>query len=80
MGIQISKFEKFAGASASAVTRWKSQYRQELKGETPQDTKAMTPEQIKIQSLEKQLREAKKNNDLLKKAAAYFIRDNSALR
>ena len=79
-GYTNQQIREISGASASAVTRWKSQYRQELKGETPQDTKAMTPEQIKIQSLEKQLREAKKDNDLLKKAAAYFIRDNSALR
>lgn len=51
-----------------------------MQGETPQDRKALTPEQIKIQSLEKQLREAKKDNELLKKAAAFFIRDNNALR
>lgn len=79
-GYSNQQIQEISGASSSAVTRWKSQYRRELEGETPQDKKAMTPEQIKIQSLEKQLREAKKDNDLLKKAAAFFIRDNSALR
>ena len=79
-GYTTKQIQEISGVSASAINRWKAQYRKEMQGETPQDRKALTPEQIKIQSLEKQLREAKKDNELLKKAAAFFIRDNNALR
>ena len=79
-GFTNAQIQEMSGASSSAITRWKTNYRRELEGETPQDKKAITPEQQKIQSLEKQLREAQKDNELLKKAAAFFIRDNNALR
>ena len=68
-----------SGAGASAVTRWKKQYLEELKGNTPEGKKAFTPDQQRIQSLEKQLWRAKRDNDILKKAAAFFARDNSSL-
>jgi len=68
-----------SGAGATAVTRWKKQYLEELKGNTPEGKKAFTPDQQRIQSLEKQLWRAKRDNDILKKAAAFFARDNSSL-
>jgi transposase len=68
-----------SGAGASAVTRWKKQYLEELKGKTPEGKKAFTPDQQRIQALEKQLWRAKRDNDILKKAAAFFARDNSSL-
>jgi len=70
---------EISGAGPSAVTRWKRQYLDELKGETPQGKKALTAEQQRIQDLEKQLWRAKRDNDILKKAAAFFARDNSEL-
>ena len=68
-----------SGAGSTAVTRWKKQYLSELKGETPIDKKALTAEQQKIQSLEQQLWRAKRDNEILKKAAAFFIRENKDL-
>jgi len=68
-----------SGAGASAVTRWKKQYLEELTGKTPEGKKAFTPDQQRIQDLEKQLWRAKRDNDILKKAAAFFARDNSSL-
>jgi transposase len=68
-----------SGAGSSAVTRWKKQYLEELKGTTPEGKKAFTPDQQRIQALEKQLWRAKRDNDILKKAAAFFARDNSSL-
>ena len=68
-----------SGAGASAVTRWKKQYLEELKGKTPEGKKAFTADQQRIQVLEKQLWRAKRDNDILKKAAAFFARDNSSL-
>ncbi len=66
-------------AGASAVTRWKKQYLEKLSGITPDGKQNLTPEQQHIQSLEKQLWRAKRDNEILKKAAAFFIRDNNNL-
>ena len=68
-----------SGAGSTAVTRWKKQYLEELKGLTPDGKKALTPEQQRIQDLEKQLWRAKRDNEILKKAAAFFARDNKEL-
>lgn len=70
---------EISGAGSSAVSRWKKQYLEELKGKTPEGKKAFTADQQKIQALEKQLWRAKRDNDILKKAAAFFARDNSSL-
>ncbi len=50
---------EISGAGDSAVRRWKKQYVDELNGDTPQDKQALTPEQQKIQSLEKHYGEPK---------------------
>lgn len=76
-GYSNQQIQDISGASESAVTRWKSRYKKELNGEMPKDRKAITPEQIRIQELEKQLRQAKKDNKILKKAAAFLIRDSN---
>jgi transposase len=47
------------------------QYLAEINGQTPKSSKAMTPEQQKIQSLKKQLWRAKRDNEILKKATAF---------
>lgn len=70
-GYSNSQIEKISGAGKSAVSRWKQQYLTELIGTTP-----LTHEQQRIQELEAQLRRAQKDNDMLKKAAAYFILDS----
>jgi transposase len=66
---------EISGAGPSAVTRWKKQYLEELSGVTPEGKKAMTPEQQEIQDLQKQLWRAKRDNEILKKAAAIFVRE-----
>jgi len=70
---------EISGAGDSAVVRWKKQYLAELKGQTPEGKKALTPEQQKIQKLEKQLWRAKRDNEILKKATAFFVRENNQL-
>ena len=70
---------ELSGASSSAVVRWEKQYLAEKKGEISSDKIAIDPQIRRIQELEKQLAEAKKDNELLKKATAFFIRDNPAL-
>lgn len=71
---------ELSGASSSAVVRWKKQYLDEKNGEISSDKVALDPQIRRIQELEKQLAEAKKDNELLKKATAFFIRDNPALK
>ena len=67
---------EISGACSSAVTRWKRQYKSEKSGITPSHQKALTPEQQRIQKLEKQLWRAKRDNEILKKATALFINDH----
>ena len=55
----------------SSIQRWISQYRKEQTGVTPKAS-ALTPEQIRIQELEKQVKQLKSDNVLLDKASAFF--------
>ncbi|MCG6202274.1 transposase [Psychromonas antarctica] len=71
---------ELSGASSSAVVRWKKQYLAEKSGETSPNLVALDPQIRRIKELEKQLLEAQKDNEILKKATAFFIRDNPALR
>ena len=75
-GYSNKQIMSLSGACSSAVTRWKRQYKAEKSGVTPQNQKALTLEQQRIQELEKQLWRARRDNDILKKAAAFFIKDN----
>ncbi|VAW74873.1 Mobile element protein [hydrothermal vent metagenome] len=76
-GYSTRQIMEISGAGATAVGRWKSQYQQELKGHTPEGKKALTEDQQRIQQLEKQLWREKRDNEILKKATALFIRDNN---
>ena len=76
-GYSTKQIMDISGAGATAVTRWKNQYQQELKGQTPEGKKAFTSDQQRIQELEKQLWRAKRDNEILKKATALFVRDNN---
>ena len=46
----------------SSMQRWVGQYKQELRGVTPQ-ARAFTPEQQRIQALEAENRQLKRDND-----------------
>lgn len=52
----------------SSLQKWVRQYRKEQLGITPKAS-ALTPDQIRIQELEKKLRQAESDNALLKKAS-----------
>ena len=69
-----------SGAGATAVSRWKSQYFAEQRGEVTQGKVALDSDKRRIQILEKQLADSKRDVVLLKKATAFFIRDNPALK
>ena len=75
-GYTNKQIEQMSGAGQSAVSRWKAQYLSEISGKTPENKSAITPEQQRIQELEKQLERAQRDNMILKKAAAFFIQEN----
>ena len=54
----------------SSMQRWVGQYKQEVKGVTPQ-ARVFTPEQQRIQALESEVKQLRRDNDLLKKASVY---------
>ena len=75
-GYSNKQIAEISGAGPTAVSRWKKQYLEEMKGITPQGKKALTADQQRIQDLEKQLWRAKRDNEILKKAASIFIRED----
>jgi transposase len=75
-GYTNQQIVEISGAGSTAVSRWKKQYLDELDGHTPEGKKALTSDQQEIQSLKKQLWRAKRDNEILKKAAAIFIRED----
>ena len=60
--------------SATALSRWIKQLREERGGHTP-TSKAMTPEQQRIQELESQVNRLEREKDILKKATALLMSD-----
>ena len=66
---------EISGAASSTVSKWKKQYQEELGGKTPSGN-AFTSAQQEIQTLKAELWRAKRDNDILKKAAAIFIKDS----
>ncbi|CAI8853808.1 transposase [Pseudomonas chlororaphis] len=58
----------------TAVRRWVQQYEAEQLG-GPGIGKPLTSEQQRIRQLEQQIRELKLDNDILKKATAFFARE-----
>ena len=52
-GYSTKQIMEISGAGATAAARWKKQYQRELRGQTPEGKKAFTPDQQRIQELEK---------------------------
>jgi len=75
-GYSTNQIIEHSGASSSAVARWKKQYAAELEGNIQPNKTPLDPLKRHIQEFEKQLKSAKKDNEILKKATAFFIRDN----
>ena len=70
-GYSIAQAASAMQVGLSSMQRWVSQYKQELLGITPQ-ARALTPEQQRIQALETEVKQLRRDNDLLKKASAFF--------
>lgn len=63
------------GVSKSTMENWVRQLRKERQGETPK-AGAITPEQRRIQELEKQVRRIEMEKEILKKATALLMSDS----
>ena len=63
------------GVGESALRRWVSQLQQERTGVTPQ-SKALTPEQQKIQELEARIARLEREKSILKKATALLMSED----
>jgi len=79
-GYTNKQIMEISGAGSTAVRRWKKKYLEEINGTTPQGKKALTADQKYIQELEKQLRQAKRDNEILKTATAFFVREGINLK
>ena len=64
-----------AGAGETAVKRWKRQYLAELAGKPLPNAQALTPEQREIQPLKRRIKQLETEQDILKKASAFFARE-----
>ena len=63
------------GVSKSALEGWVRQLKKERQGETPTAT-ALTSDQLRIQELEKKLRQVEMEKEILKKATALLMSDS----
>ena len=75
-GYSIPETGKSMGVGPTALRRWVEQLRSERGGITPSRSKAMTPEQKRIQDLEAQVRRLEREKEILKKATALLMSDS----
>ena len=73
-GYSIAEACRSLGIGDTALRRWVDQLRAERDGETPA-SKAMTPEQKRIQELEARVKRLEQEKDILKKASALLMSD-----
>ena len=73
-GYSIRDASKALGVGETAVRRWVTQLDQERVGITPK-SKALTPDQQKIQELEARINRLEREKAILKKATALLMSD-----
>jgi len=73
-GLTVTQVCQDQSLGETAVRRWISQYEAELQG-LPGIGKPLTAEQQRIRQLEAELRQLKQDNEILKKASAFFARE-----
>jgi transposase len=73
-GLTVPQVCRDMDLDATAVRRWVRQYEAELSGQLGIG-KPLTPEQQRIRQLELENLQLKQDNELLKKASAFFARE-----
>lgn len=71
-GYSIPEASRSLGVGETAIRRWVTQLGQERSGITPK-SKALTPEQQKIQELEARINRLEREKSILKKATALLM-------
>jgi transposase len=74
-GYTISEACDAVGIGDTAMRRWVNQLRNERQGITPVGSKALTPDQQKIQELETKIKRIEMEKEILKKATALLMSD-----
>jgi transposase len=78
-GYSHTEAARSLGLVESALRRWVSQLQQERGGVTP-TSKALTPEQQKIQELEARINRLEREKSILKKATALLMAEEHEVR
>ncbi|MEJ2795935.1 transposase [Iodobacter sp. LRB] len=73
-GLSVAQVVQSMQVGESALRRWIEQYRAEQMGQ-PGIGNPLTAEQQRIRQLESENRQLRSDNDLLKKASAFFARE-----
>lgn len=73
-GLSVGQVCRDMNLVESAVRRWVEQFDEESAGR-PGTGKPLTPEQQRIRQLECENRQLKSDNEILKKASAFFARE-----
>ncbi len=73
-GLSVTQVCRDMDLGETAVRRWIQQYEAELSGQAGIG-KPLTAEQQRIRQLEAENRQLKQDNELLKKASAFFARE-----
>ncbi|POR07755.1 hypothetical protein BV908_19480 [Diaphorobacter sp. LR2014-1] len=73
-GLSVGQVCRDMNLVESAVRRWVEQFDEESAGR-PGAGKPLTPEQQRIRQLEAENRQLKSDNEILKKASAFFARE-----
>ena len=79
-GLNIREACEAFGVGQTAMRRWVNQLREERGGYPGSDRQALTPEQRRIRDLEAQVKQLKQEKDILKKATAFFIQEQTGKR
>ena len=74
-GYTISEACDAVGIGDTAMRRWVNQLRDESQGITPIGSRALTPDQQKIQELEAKIKRIEMEKEILKKATALLMSD-----
>ena len=72
--LSVPQIAKTMNVGETAIRRWVRQYEAELQGSAGVGV-PLTAEQQRIRDLEAEVRQLRADNDLLKKASAFFARE-----
>ena len=73
-GYSVSEASRALDVGETAIRRWIKQLQEEHQGDTPK-SKALTPEQQRIQELEARIKRLETEKRILKKATALLMSD-----